>query len=219
MYNSIRKTEKHTKQKGLNMKTISESDFQTKCSEFVKREVLCCQSSLVEELLSKEIFSYDDIQNIYPTFDEEEIEAGVECPSCTQVVSKTDSVTGQCEDCFEDEKEPQEVFEWWAVSGWLSEKLMEAGEPILENEHGVWWGRTTTGQAIMIDGVIRGLVKRFWEASPEEALEKPITAAPDLLEALEGLVKELEPQWPIENAYLADAFCCAKEVIKKAKGE
>ena len=50
------------------------------------------------------------------------------------------------------ESEPQEVFEWWLVSSWLCEKLAERGEPVIKEEN--IWGRTTTGQAILLDHVI-----------------------------------------------------------------
>jgi hypothetical protein len=50
------------------------------------------------------------------------------------------------------ETEPAEVFEWWAVSTWLAEKLEEEGECIINQES--IWGRQTTGQAILLDYVI-----------------------------------------------------------------
>jgi hypothetical protein len=40
----------------------------------------------------------------------------------------------------------------------LLEKLEAKGEPILKTDFGDWWGRTTTGQSISIDGVIREIV-------------------------------------------------------------
>ena len=47
-----------------------------------------------------------------------------------------------------------EIFEWWIVSSWLANRLKELDEPILKNDYGIWWGRTSTGQAIKLDGVI-----------------------------------------------------------------
>ena len=52
----------------------------------------------------------------------------------------------------EDDYGQQEVFEWWMVSSYLCEKLKEKGCPIIEYEN--IWGRTTTGQAILLDYVI-----------------------------------------------------------------
>lgn len=52
------------------------------------------------------------------------------------------------------ESEPVEIFEWWAISGWLYDKLNELGYPVLDAGSCKVWGRTTTGQAILLDGVI-----------------------------------------------------------------
>lgn len=53
------------------------------------------------------------------------------------------------------EEEPQEIFEWWLVTSWLSKELMAKGEPVLDNDYGTWWGRTYTGQSITMDRVIQ----------------------------------------------------------------
>lgn len=56
---------------------------------------------------------------------------------------------------FEDntiDNEQQEIFEYWKVSDYLAEKLTEKGACIIESES--IWGRTTTGQAILLDYVI-----------------------------------------------------------------
>lgn len=54
-----------------------------------------------------------------------------------------------------DNAEPAEVFEWWRVSRWLAEQLAAAGEVTLSNAYGEWWGRCTTGQALIMDGVLQ----------------------------------------------------------------
>ena len=50
------------------------------------------------------------------------------------------------------ESDPQDVYEWWIVSGWLCENLKEQGEVVISDQN--IWGRCTTGQAILLDGVI-----------------------------------------------------------------
>ena len=55
----------------------------------------------------------------------------------------------------EDHAEPAEIYEWWAVNDWLAEKLEEIGEPVLSNSYGHWWGRTCTGQALIMDGTLQ----------------------------------------------------------------
>lgn len=49
----------------------------------------------------------------------------------------------------------REVFEYWAVSKWLAEKLQAQGERVDTDFAGLnIWARTTTGQAISMDGCI-----------------------------------------------------------------
>ena len=49
------------------------------------------------------------------------------------------------------ESEPQEVFEWWAVSSFLFDKLRDLGHVVIDTGSCKVWGRTTTGQAILLD--------------------------------------------------------------------
>ena len=49
----------------------------------------------------------------------------------------------------------EEVFEWWLVSPYLARELKEQGEVIIDALGCHWWGRTTSGQAIYMDGVIQ----------------------------------------------------------------
>ena len=64
-----------------------------------------------------------------------------------------------CDDAGMLMEEYQEIYEYWLVSSWLCSKLEEAGQPVIPDEH--IWGRCTSGQAIVIDGVIRELVKQY----------------------------------------------------------
>ena len=98
--------------------------------KMVEREVLLCQTSLVEKLLEVNLVDWEDIQNAY--YGEEEPEQ------------------------FDELKE---VFSWWLVSAWLASKLVEALEPVLLSEYGTWWGRTTCGSAIYQDDVIKRIAE------------------------------------------------------------
>ncbi|NDU99225.1 hypothetical protein [Spirosoma terrae] len=53
------------------------------------------------------------------------------------------------------DSETLDIFEWYRVTQWLAEKLMDNGQPVLCNDYGYWWGRTCTGQAIILDGTIQ----------------------------------------------------------------
>lgn len=48
-----------------------------------------------------------------------------------------------------------EVFEWWLVSPYLAGELKEQGEVVIDALGCHWWGRTTSGQAVYMDGVIQ----------------------------------------------------------------
>lgn len=55
----------------------------------------------------------------------------------------------------------QIVYEWWVVSDLLLGFLMAEKEPILRNDYGSWWGRTTTGQSISMDEVIKRIYNKL----------------------------------------------------------
>ena len=144
-------------------------------SEFVEREVLANVNMMVEFILSHESseapFSMDDVENMfilpeyygeYANFEggtEEQRDAEIERLEAL-ADEAYDNDEGEKEDAIRDEiaelegleNEPQEVYEWWLVSGWLAEMLRGAGEPVIMNEN--LWGRTTSGQAIHMDAVI-----------------------------------------------------------------
>ncbi len=52
-----------------------------------------------------------------------------------------------------------EVMEWWLVDSWLAERLKREGEVIIDALDCHWWGRTTSGQAIYMDDVIRKIAE------------------------------------------------------------
>ena len=56
-----------------------------------------------------------------------------------------------------------EVFEHWIVSNYLAAKLTEYGEVVREFAGLTIWGRTTTGQMICMDCVIRQIASEIWE--------------------------------------------------------
>ena len=111
---------------------------------------------LCEEALKKEFFSWDDVQNLYRPFDGKLLSPNI-CGNCGETAVCLDSETGECQDCYEENRDTQEIYEWWVVSGWLEIMLRKHGEPILSNNYGNWWGRCATGQAVFMDGVIRDI--------------------------------------------------------------
>jgi len=135
---------------------MNTSERQEAVRKFIDIEIYLCQSYLVDELLKKEICSFEDIENLYRPFDGKLLSPH-ECYSCNGEFESLDSETGECEECFGGNQESQEIFEWWAVSKWFSDQLRKHGEPVLDCEYGTWWGRTCTGQAICLDVVINAI--------------------------------------------------------------
>ncbi len=45
--------------------------------------------------------------------------------------------------------------EWWLIDSWLAERLKRENQVIIDALGCHWWGRTTSGQAIYMDGVIQ----------------------------------------------------------------
>lgn len=70
--------------------------------------------------------------------------------------------------CEHDGIEPHglEIYEHWAVSQWLAEKLVAKGERVDTDFAGLnVWARTTTGQAISADSVIEKIAEATGYAS------------------------------------------------------
>lgn len=122
------------------------SQRQERNKKIVERFVLTCQSSLVDEMLKKEIFSLDEVSNLYSK----------ECEQC----EKEEEYHEDEEQDHEFEARMNEVLEWWLCDEWFLEKLEEMGEPILTNDYGKWWGRTCSGQAILLDSIITEFRKK-----------------------------------------------------------
>jgi len=136
--------------------------------KFVSREVYTCFSYEMEAVLragqegkNKEypLPTYDDIDNLYE----------YKCPECGSGYQEEEDAKQCCateeqlenEDFKNDsiEQDPQEIFEWWIVSNYLYEKLKKKGCPVLEWGNNHYWGRCTTGQAILLDGAISEICK------------------------------------------------------------
>ena len=57
--------------------------------------------------------------------------------------------------------ENSEIMEWWLVTPYMAELLKEKGEVILSDYGCYWWGRTTSGQALYMDGVIQEIAEQM----------------------------------------------------------
>jgi len=155
------------------MTELKERDFQEKCKEIVSREVYINQNFLIEKLLKKGIINIEEIDNYYIDNSEkleelenelEELENELEElenkseEELKKINKKIEELKTSKEELEEEQEIPQEILEWWAVSEWFAQKLEKQNEPIINNEYGIWWGRTISGQSIFMDFVIRKIV-------------------------------------------------------------
>ena len=129
-------------------------------------------------------FTISDIHNLYEPasmiidayYDPENLLDGYELHCLTDVENLHDELweidnptdkQSSTMDCLKElikqieEPDLQEIFEWYEITKWLAEKLIELGEPVLENEYGFYWGRTCTGQSIILDGTIQQIAKDY----------------------------------------------------------
>ena len=129
--------------------------------KLVHREVIYCASTMMYELREThgyeimELFSKSDYDQALENFlydmndsDKQELlnEYGVESVEeldAKYVVNDHDL-----------DYDYAEVHEYWIVTEWFGEKLKEKGEIVEDFMGFTLWGRQTTGQAILLDGVI-----------------------------------------------------------------
>jgi len=121
--------------------------------EFTQEQLRIYQEK-IEDL---KILFEDELDRLAPLQDEEREEL-------EKAVEKIEEHLNYLENL---EAEPQEIYEWWLVSTWLAKKLKEKGHPVIINRYGAsLWGRCCTGQAILIDNVIRRLVMEYRHIKP-----------------------------------------------------
>lgn len=68
----------------------------------------------------------------------------------------------RCTDGFECMDDLQrEPLEWWRVTRSLLMELRDIGEVVIDSEYGEWWGRCTSGQSLIQDGVFQRVAQRI----------------------------------------------------------
>lgn len=135
--------------------------------KLVGREVNVCVSGLIEYILQKSYedtnapFSWDDVENYYIDNSEEieelqeQIDELEELEELTQEQKEQlEKLNDKIEELENEQEEPQEIYEWWSVSNWFADKLKAKGQCILSDGWNSYWGRCTSGQAILLDHVI-----------------------------------------------------------------
>ena len=59
-------------------------------------------------------------------------------------------------------RQNNEVDEWWSVSNWLADRLIELDEIVIEIHTTHCWGRRTRGRAVALDEVIEEIAKELY---------------------------------------------------------
>jgi hypothetical protein len=167
--------------------------LENRARDLVSREVLVCVSSLVSTLASGGTYvdgppKAHDLQDLCaqafelasPVLDYEEAarQAGWVWDEPANEFRLND--TGEGFDALSDAPSPNwqdlceqhdlepyewEVFEHWAVSGWLADSLEAVGEKVDKDFAGMCvWARTTTGQAIYIDPCFAKIIELSYKA-------------------------------------------------------
>lgn len=143
---------------------------------FVGQHVYCNVNMIVEYCLQKgyedprspiqpdeieNMYSYPEYRGTYTNFDggtdeqrQEEIERLTELHEGEENEEISQAISDELHELENLESEPQEVYEWWAVSEFLHRKLKEMGHPVVDAGSFYVWGRCTTGQAILLDYAI-----------------------------------------------------------------
>ena len=93
--------------------------------KFVNREIFACQSALINEAFKGELFTLDDVENLYRPFDGKLIDPAI-CVRCNDSVCCLDRETGECESCFEDNQQPQKIINcFWYYLEHLDELILQ----------------------------------------------------------------------------------------------
>lgn len=142
------------------------AEYQRKVQDFVDQNVYYCVSSLCAAILPdmlEEGEYTEEAMNLLgcrPSFAviDENGDGVLE-------VQSEDEAQEWIDECVEPEKWEieerfQEIFEHWIVSSYFGDQLRIKGE-VIESIHDVLiWGRTTTGQSIMLDGVVQEIYEQ-----------------------------------------------------------
>lgn len=148
-----------------------DASYQRLVGEFVNREVHYNVSTLISDLAKNDAGEYwDNILAVCVTDDWQTAaeDAGWRYNFDAGAMNHDDhdphlDHTWQdiCEE-FDIEPHQIEAYEHWIVSDWLADQLESMSEMVSKDIHGLTvWGRTTTGQSILLDRVICDIYDRL----------------------------------------------------------
>lgn len=113
----------------------------------IQNEIHLCVSNVVDRLLETD-------ESLTEEYHDAVYAASKPCRVCDDCTGYDGDMDKAPEDCS-DHIHP-EVYEWYAISDSLARDLRTQGEVILDDCYGMTvWGRTVTGQAIILDGTMQ----------------------------------------------------------------
>lgn len=134
------------------------------------RDILHCDSALVSDALKESSsgtlneftgeWTFDNVTNLRPDPSNWDFE---ECKDWLEGEGHEWGEYVDLEDAraeVNDMASDAEVYEWWRVTSWLASQLTAIGQVVLDNNYGTWWGRCTTGQSMLMDGVLQRVAAR-----------------------------------------------------------
>ena len=130
--------------------TQTHDRIEKKATSIVEQHIFAEQNLLVSTNLENCTFDYDAVSNIISYYDQEGNKLSAK--ALEEAQERNDFYDLYYED-------HAEIYTWYLITDWLADKLTAKGEPILNNEYGTWWGRTTHGQLIVLDGVIQEIAE------------------------------------------------------------
>lgn len=138
---------------------MTETELQEACRKLVAAEVAACVSMSVARLCELD----EDYRQEVAEAESEAYRFECSCDECSHAWTDTGSEPEECPECGANllsiEEHYPEVCEHWLVSDWLAGELSARGEVVFDGLDPMpVWGRQTTGQAILLDGVIRDIV-------------------------------------------------------------
>ena len=161
-------------------RSYNPSENQQICRKLVEREVVHCVSVLVSELVGKDDRWLDELSDV---IDIPDWEAACENNDINVYYSDAceaymfEMVDGSESECYNTYYEAckaavehfnldhdyKEALEHWAVSKWFGEQLQKHGEMVIFDflDFNAIWGRTTSGQAILLDNVVSEIAEEM----------------------------------------------------------
>lgn len=152
--------------------------IEQRAERLVRQEVLCCMSHIVATLaenggVGKVRGALDELSDqafelAAPVDDWEEaaIQQGAKFSDIrgwfVGSIPQTFETTKDLCEAISIEPYQREVFEHWAITEWLADKLIEHGEKVDKDFGNLCiWARTTTGQMISMDSVIQQIAEEL----------------------------------------------------------